>query len=192
MIIPIGVHIIQFCGGLGNQMFEYAFYLALKSKMPHCLYGFDICGSEDQHNGFELDRIFHVNTTFQRSIYPKLRKLERHNYIKFSSIVEKNCWRFEQELLQKRYHPTEYIGFWQTERYFQKIKKRIRRAFKFKKELLGEKTIELANRLITAKEQTISLHIRRGDYVGNANCQTYGIAYYHEAIQLIKRHLGGG
>lgn len=192
MKIPIGVHIIQFCGGLGNQMFEYAFYLALKSKMPYCMYGFDIKGSEDQHNGFELDRIFPLNTTFQKSICPKLRKLERHNYIKFSKIVEKNCWLFEQDLLQKRYSPTDYIGFWQTEKYFQKIEKKIRRAFKFKKELLNEKTVKLANWLLTDEGQTISMHIRRGDYVDISNCQTFGIGYYRDAIAYIANCVVGG
>ena len=191
MKLLFGPHIIQFNGGLGNQMFEYAFYLALKDEMPFLIYGFDISGLVDQHNGFELDRIFHLNTTFQRSICPKLRILERHNYIKFSKLVEKNCWKFEQELLQKKYRPTEYIGFWQTEKYFRNIENKIRKIFKFRTELLNDKTVALANQL-SITQNTISMHIRRGDYLGNTNCQTYDGAYYLEAKNLITKHLGRG
>lgn len=191
MIIPFGAHIISFNGGLGNQMFEYAFYLALKRGMPFRIYGFDISGSISQHYGYELDKIFQIDTILQRKIYPKLRKLERHRLIRFEKCSEQNCWQYEKGLLQKRFSPTEYVGFWQTEKYFKCIENKVRQVFRFRTELLNEKTIALAKELST-NENSISLHVRRGDYVNIDNCQTYGQSYYLDALEYMRRCTGGG
>ena len=54
--------IVNLLGGLGNQMFEYAMYLALKEAHPKeiikvCTRSFNGYGL---HNGLELQRIFVV------------------------------------------------------------------------------------------------------------------------------------
>lgn len=56
--------IVKILGGLGNQMFQYALYLALKKHFhdekimidTSCFIGYPL------HNGFELDKIFSLNT----------------------------------------------------------------------------------------------------------------------------------
>lgn len=55
--------IINILGGLGNQMFQYAFAISLKAEFPYetiklntkCYKGYPL------HNGFELDNIFKVD-----------------------------------------------------------------------------------------------------------------------------------
>ena len=55
--------IVKILGGLGNQMFQYALYLALKKHFhdekimidTSCFIGYPL------HNGFELDKIFSLN-----------------------------------------------------------------------------------------------------------------------------------
>ena len=54
--------IVNILGGLGNQMFEYAMYLALKDAHPQeeikvCTRSF---GGYGLHNGLEIQRIFGV------------------------------------------------------------------------------------------------------------------------------------
>src|SRR3546814_20232070 len=52
--------IVKFLGGLGNQMFQYAFYMYLKQhfrKVKADLTGFT---SYPLHNGFELDQVFGI------------------------------------------------------------------------------------------------------------------------------------
>ena len=50
-------------GGLGNQMFQYAFYKALCKQYPDTQVTMDIYNvfDEDLHNGYELGRVFNLN-----------------------------------------------------------------------------------------------------------------------------------
>ena len=51
--------IVCFGNGLGNQMFQYAFYLELKHRYPEADIKMDINAIKcNAHNGFELARIF--------------------------------------------------------------------------------------------------------------------------------------
>ena len=52
--------IVKFLGGLGNQMFQYAFYLSLQQyfkKVKADLTGFD---NYDLHQGYELEKVFGI------------------------------------------------------------------------------------------------------------------------------------
>ena len=67
--------IVNFIGGLGNQMFEYAFYIALKNAHPDetikcCTRGFK---GYKLHNGLEIQKIFGVS--FQEASLQDLAKL---------------------------------------------------------------------------------------------------------------------
>ena len=70
--------IVSIIGGLGNQMFQYAFAIALKQKYPKeeikidtQLYRFPFVkkykGNNFYHNGFEIQRVF-PNATLQTSL----------------------------------------------------------------------------------------------------------------------------
>lgn len=55
--------IVNILGGLGNQMFVYAMYLALKEAHPDeevyiCKRSYN---GYPLHNGYELNRVFHAN-----------------------------------------------------------------------------------------------------------------------------------
>lgn len=52
--------IVKFLGGIGNQMFQYAFYLALQKEFKKVKA--DLTGFENYplHNGFELTDIFDI------------------------------------------------------------------------------------------------------------------------------------
>ena len=55
--------IVKILGGLGNQMFQYALYLALKEHFPDeeikidtsCFCAYPL------HNGYELNKLFHID-----------------------------------------------------------------------------------------------------------------------------------
>ena len=54
------MNIVSVAGGLGNQMFQYAFYLSLKNKwFKHDINHIYIAPYE-LHNGYELDAVFDV------------------------------------------------------------------------------------------------------------------------------------
>ena len=50
--------IIFFQGGLGNQMFQYAFFLVRKKMNLNVDYDISLLKHQNQHNGYELERIF--------------------------------------------------------------------------------------------------------------------------------------
>lgn len=57
--------IVEFKGGLGNQMFQYAFYLKLKNVYEENVKAdFSFFCKQNCHNGYELKRIFNIDMPF--------------------------------------------------------------------------------------------------------------------------------
>lgn len=58
--------IIRYKGGLGNQMFQYAMQLALMKHYPEEQILADISHYMllNEHNGYELDKVWHINQTY--------------------------------------------------------------------------------------------------------------------------------
>lgn len=180
--------IIKIIGGLGNQMFQYSFYKSLQSK------GFnvyaDLSDFEDYplHNGYELGRIFNLTVRTPSKFILNLfkpnqtkwvfRKLKRVLNLKKTYRVEEKEFRFDPSFLSdtNKY----YFGYWQNEGYFHDIADQIKHDFIF------PKIVDIENKTILQKitnTQSVSIHVRRGDYLkdpllGNI-CNLY---YYEEAI----------
>lgn len=179
--------IIHFYGGLGNQMFQYAFYLSLHCKYKLSIYLFDIQGSLSCHNGFELPFIF-------KNCHRGNSWLYKFTSNKIPFILANHLLYEQADALQ--YFPevydfigfsVSYKGFWQTERYFQNIEKRVRKAFVFNEGLLNTKNHELSKQMQAVN--SVSLHVRRGDYLYESFRQTCDIEYYQRAINYINSHV---
>lgn len=193
--------IIYLQGGLGNQMFQYAFFLAIKEQYPNAICCSSLISGKD-HNGYELKRLFNIKCTqsiillyiaklFRRLIYKK-----QHNVI---NLLNHFNVALIKDSIPSHYMPnlfassnkfyTFFLGYWQTEKYFKNIENKIRLAFRFNENMLSEKS------KITAKEiknsNSVSIHVRRGDYLYSQYQSLYGnictISYYHKAIQLIQQ-----
>jgi hypothetical protein len=54
------VKIVQFIGGLGNQMFQYAFYLDLKKRFSKVKADLTAYNTYKLHNGYELEAAFNI------------------------------------------------------------------------------------------------------------------------------------
>ena len=54
--------IVRLSGGLGNQMFQFALYTALRKRFPEEPLRIDLHGYKGycKHRGFELPKVFHV------------------------------------------------------------------------------------------------------------------------------------
>lgn len=78
------------------------------------------------------------------------------------------------------------MGYWQSERYFQDIVGIIRRDFSFQRPLAGL-NLSLVKQI--AETNSVSLHIRRGDYVSNPQAFAIhgvcSIEYYEAAIKYV-------
>lgn len=184
------INIIFLQGGLGNQMFQYAFYLSIKHIFNHSLYNTGWFSFNSCHQGFELNNLFGIQCNSNKLFYIILRiarKLDK--FVKIPGL----------QLIQDKI-PSTYIqcfplsslnlfdGYWQTEKYFNSIDKEIREAFTFDFEKISVKSLEVLNS-IRISSNPISIHIRRGDYLSEDSKPLYGgictLKYYEEAINLI-------
>lgn len=190
--------IVKILGGLGNQMFQYAFYITVKKACItekvlidlHCFNGYKM------HNGFELDKIF-PNIQFfpakwlevAKVAYPypnfKTWKYGKHILPKRSSMfVENKFMQYEENFLSSTIGKNCYYdGYWQNEKYFNNIKSDIINAFQFPP--FDTKNENLAKHLQACT--SVSMHVRRGDYLTDllfkGTCQ---IPYYKKAIKYLE------
>lgn len=188
--------IVRLHAGFGNQMFQYALYLKLQK----------INGVENVfvHDCIEPDTPNIINTFSLAPNYADEKLVERLRDVnmKFISRVirkirgrrtyyETNKMAYEELPLSK--HRSLYLyGFWQSEKYFLDIREEVLKTFDFEQALtLYSEEVKSSNiKWLSEIKQTnsVSVHIRRGDYVQLAH-KFGGICtekYYREAMSYFR------
>lgn len=190
-------------GGLGNQMFQYAFGRARSLELGVSL-KLDLADFSDYrlHQGFELARVFSgefVEASEEevksilgwRRFAISRRVLAKQVSSKFRGkklIVEpfSGYWPGSSQISDDSY----LQGYWQSDRYFSRHAEIIRRDFAFAAPLEGE---NLDNAEQIKKFNSVSVHIRRGDYVTNpktrAVLQSCQLDYYLAAVDWIRKRV---
>lgn len=188
--------VVNIIGGLGNQMFQYAFAIALKQEFSQekikintkCFRGYPL------HNGYELPELFKLDIpecSFKELslvAYPwghyRLWQVGRR------ILPFKNCMvddrNFKQEFSFDSIASKKYFdGYWQSPKFFAKYKKAIQHTFTFS-DIEDAKNLEIVNFINTAK--TAFVHVRRGDYIDHP---VFGgictLDYYETAIEFLKK-----
>lgn len=191
------IKIVRCIGGLGNQMFQYAFYKSLASRYPQGKLDVSPFNNYNTHNGFELDRIFTINycsPSFIERISLSFRsggflfRLLRHIYKKkrAKEYYEDGLYFHEDALLNGG--NLYYIGYWQSWKYIRNIENTIKRDFSFDEKKLPESSCEILSKI--RNTNSVSLHIRRGDYLGNPVYDHITTPdYYNSAIDYIKKNV---
>ena len=189
--------IVRFRGGLGNQMFQYAFLKAL------ALRGRKAMGSLGGYTHGCPAREFCLNNVFENvlmeivdeEIFKELN--ERWREIKQDKIslkaflndypnrffwVEEPVGTYNEHVFETK--NCVFVGYWQTEKYFNQIRKELLLDFQFTK---GERMLNIWKEKFLAKNNYVSVHIRRGDYLDIV--QKYGNIctkqYYEAAISYM-------
>lgn len=198
---------IEVSGGLGNQMFQYAFgksisimknipfildykYFDLKPNdnaiiRPNELDVFElkaISANKEILNRYDDSIMFKINYILNKYLnFPILFKSNRINET-INSLLNINELKNLENLF--------FSGYWQSEKYFKNIEDIIRNDFKFKKKLFGKNS---ALKKVIQNSNSVSIHIRRGDYVNNPSVfKTHGVCsieYFRQAVALIKEHV---
>lgn len=198
--------IVNIIGGLGNQMFQYAFALSLKKKFPneevlidtsHFNYIFiKKWGASNLHNGYELENVFPNATQVKKATALQLMRVTWYmpNYL-FSRVIRKYLPKRKTEFVQKNYESfyyfpevferdtnTYYEGVWEAIQYMTPAREEIINAFAhptpdtYNNEYIGK--MELEN--------SVGIHVRRGDYqympAFKGICE---LDYYKKAINEI-------
>ena len=191
--------IVKLIGGLGNQLFQYAFARSL--AITHDVsFKLDI-SSFDTYKLREYS-LMHFNIIENFASESELR-LVKKNYCEYwknklidllspyhkKTLIKERKFTYDSELINNIDFSKKIIyfeGYWQTEKYFSLIKNTITKELELKTSIDDEnkKHAESINRF-----NSVSIHIRRGDYVHNKNTQKYhgacGLDYYSKAVEII-------
>lgn len=186
------INIVSIAGGLGNQMFQYAYYLSLISNSDHNNINIFYIAPYRRHNGYELDKVFNIKKSPISNMSVRIvKKL-------FAMLVEKNCninFGSYEGFKRNFYRPIIYhTGYWQSELYFKNIESVIRKQFIFNEKIFLPKNLEIIKKMNT--QQSVSIHVRMGDYESDPGAKSvHGgictIEYYKKAIQTIQKKVSG-
>ena len=184
-------------GGLGNQMFEYAagYVLAKKRQEDFKVDLTHLHNHKDFKNEtpreFQLaffnvdckfsskEEVIRIKKSYSKCI-PFLIQLDEvlvmYNVIKYPLFTN----------ISKDVYMNSYF---QNEKYFSEYKNDIIEKFTLKKEFITKDFLKM-KKLIEKERNSISIHIRRGDYITNKKANKWhGVLeedYYHNAIEYLK------
>jgi hypothetical protein len=161
-------------GGLGNQMFQYAFAksLSLKYDTPFQIDLSFLNGSQTgcTKRKYDLD-LFNLKVNVYSGKSSNILINEPHFHYSphlIKSVGDRIKADKNVELL--------FEGYWQTPLYFNEFESEIRNSLSFKEGL--DTNFNFAN--------SCSLHVRRGDYVDKSHFHPLlEISYYKKAIDII-------
>src|SRR6266498_78616 len=190
--------ILEIGRGLGNQMFEYAAARALaehhKTELKLDLTYLKSWPRWEKHGGawyFELGKF---NISAKEASKKELRKHILKTRIRFIDKFLRKYRLFEKRVF---YFPSNgsvkdffnlpnniYLwGYMGKEKFFKIIRGVIQKEFTLKKEY-KEKIKPLVEKI--SKENSVSLHIRRGDILKLKEAYILPLEFYKKAIKIIK------
>lgn len=193
--------IVKYIGGLGNQMFIYAFSVALRETFrQEILVDTHYYKSRNFHNGLEIERIFGIHLT-EAKLSDKLKMswyfpnywIDYHLLGKLparkNTVRELSGQKVNLELLEDS-SDKFYDGYWQSYQYFDSYRDVILKEFTFPNISIEDKLNFELNERLNNEENSVGIHIRRGDYLKNWKYRGLcGIDYYQKAIAYILEHI---
>jgi len=191
--------IVKLMGGLGNQMFQYAAARRL-SNVNNVPLKFDLDWFEDHSTDIKREyelNIFNIQAEIatpdeignlkepagKPPLFSRIKKKLQLNH-KQTHIRQKH-YHFDPDIL-KLGSNIYFEGYWQSEKYFKDINDIIRKEFTLKPEpdRLNRKMADSIR-----SSDSISLHVRRGDYISNEITNKYhgtcSPEYYNNTIEII-------
>lgn len=181
------MRLIKMIGGLGNQMFIYAFYLQMKKRFSDVYIDISDMVHYKVHYGYEMNEVFNLPQIEFRMNQPLKKVIE---FLFFKTILER-----KQNGALKPYECT-YIwpliyfkGFYQSEKYFEEVKEDVRKLFTFDLKKANVKSLQVMQQILY-EDNSVSLHVRRGDYLNLKHWDSIGcvcqLPYYRNALLKIK------
>ena len=201
--------IVRISGGLGNQMFQYAFGRALASKNKTELL-LDLSGllakEGEMQRYFSLDifntkykvatkkdfKALGIGDPSDQSLLAKAKRYVRRTYESFFPL-EKRKDIIEPEYLFVPEIATlgdnhYFAGIWQSEKYFKTVEKELRADFTFREKITGD-FARIATMI--RESDSVCINVRRADYVTDPKISSklgfIGKKYYENAVSFMQK-----
>jgi hypothetical protein len=167
-------------GGLGNQLFQWAYgkYLSVKYQTPLYLdLDYYINSNQiDTKREFSLSKF----SNLEHSILPNKNISSWSTENKYRILTLNDNFIFSELNYDQNSHYC-LQGYWQSEKYFSSISHLIKDSLK-----PNYSTIDKLNQKYPIDKNCVSIHIRRTDYVtSNGYHPVQSIDYYQKAISII-------
>ena len=169
-------------GGLGNQMFQYAFMLALRHRGIDVQMDISYFNLMEMHNGYELKRVFGIGEPCIDKSGLHLLSLRAIAKFPVKRMMIKDDYDVNMNVFDTQ--TKFYWGYWQNSRYFKDIERELRKAFQFVE--IDDGNAAIAQKM--ANCNSVSVHIRRGDYAA-FGMKIIGDEYYSEALSYMKEKM---
>lgn len=187
--------IVNIAGGLGNQMFQYAFACYLKYLFPDedVLLDTHHFAHYKLHNGYELNRVF-PNLSIPIASKEQVKKLARYiPHYKLSRLARRllpvlkteyigRINMLFDECVGKVEGDCYYDGYWQAIDYSLPIRAKLQKEFEFPSP--NTYNTELKREINNCN--SVGIHVRRGDYLKEKDFRGIcDIEYYKTAISFL-------
>ncbi|MCM1174313.1 MAG: alpha-1,2-fucosyltransferase [Blautia sp.] len=199
--------IIQMAGGLGNQMFQYALYRQLISmgrtvKMDDeagfredaqrnpALAAFGIVYEKASRQ--EIIEMTDSSMAFSARVRRKLFGRKSRSYFEESKRFQSQIFDWDNVYLE---------GYWQSEKYFADVAELLKKEFSLesirKNRGAGYGLSPQAESCLRRieREESVSIHVRRGDYLLPQNQELFGNIcterYYEKAVKTVMERYPG-
>lgn len=195
--------IVSVGAGLGNQMYEYSFYKYLTKLFPDKEIKVDIkYAFPKAHNGIEVFDIFGLSAPIASfdevkklvGFYPLngegykknnivLKIIKKLNLHPKTLLIQDDFTEYYESFFNLNPDKSYYLlGPFANHKYFIEIEDEIKHLFEFPK-IMDNRNLIYANDIKEAN--SVSIHIRKGDYV-NEGIELTSKEFYDQAIAIIK------
>lgn len=158
------MNVVRLMGGLGNQLFQYAFGRGMQENGIKVKYDISNFG-KSKHREFMLG-------SFDLG-------LEFSPFVGANTIMD-NVSRPTFDLNYQKMDGRNFFGYWQYLAYFENILPILRREICVKEESYTGDFIKYRDMIKSTK--SVSVHVRRDDYLTSSTIPTLPFSYYFEAI----------
>lgn len=172
---------IGYSGRLGNQLFQLAALLGTSKKNNYIPSIPIIKNKKEKPNGC-LDMFTGKWISYKLDLFDCFDiDIQDNNEIIVKNSYKEPHHHFDEKIFDIN-DETNIEGYFQSELYFKHIENEIRQIFSFKNEIKSK-----ANLILNQHKKTkiVSIHVRRGDYLGIQNqLPIMDIEYYQKSINI--------
>jgi hypothetical protein len=186
--------IVKVWGGIGNQLFQYVFgqYLHYRYNVE-VMYDDNSYVSNDKLRKSELcaldaNIIFDNQCSFSR--YRGLKNRWMRLWFQLNPMKHYVCEGNRIPERFKKNHIYFFQGYWQNELYYSWLKQNCP-SFDLVSRNMPQELMVVKDKIISTPD-SVSVHVRRGDYFAPQNIKKYGVCdvnYFNRSIELFKERL---